>query len=869
MLITTLKATVALTKSYSIENKKLIVSTYPSVSRFTSTEHLISTPQDLFQVVQTASEDKSCLLKGNVSRPLVNESRKGSTSPLEATEWLCLDLDGIPSLTAPEAFLALLPKPFSTTSYVVQYSSSQGIKDSHLHCHLFMLLAAPVLPATLKSWLQHLNLTSFADALHLRKNNNALAWVVDDTTCQNDKLLYMAAPEIGPGVKCSFTDERISLVKKKNAKLTFDFAVDEIALKNLKFAKINELRTKAGHPAFRKNSLKFIEGAEVQMGASPCQVTGIKTERDFVYLNLNGGNSWGYFHPVDKPDILFNFKGEPNYLTHAILPEYWAPIQAERDRIKAEKKQERLEQNEKLIQIREAKKEALKELVEVRKTNVEIRALNTQTKEEKKEASLFQAINSPVAKDGYRYFAAISIQSKMLFYGRYNPTTKDLVAHETSRGDLIHHFFMEYNQPLPAFYPHWNITFDFGNDTLIDIDNHFLNLYKPTEYMLQTPVPSSLGMPPYIRSILFHATGSDQESFDRFVNWLAYIIQFKKKSGIAWVLHGTEGTGKGLFFDKVLKPIIGERYVHTTLIDTLADDQFNAFLESNIFCLINEADLTDFLSKSKLNAKMKSYITDNYTQIRKMGVSSYMAPSFSNYLVFSNMPMSATVSMRDRRWSIAKFQEEPFTRPTDKEIAQIETELPLFTNFLKTYEVNIQDAVTPLLNEERTQMQELSLSTPQEFAHKIKTGDFEYFVENRPDFFRHPSVDLEEAGRLLPTYDEVLDFIVENQHYISRDHLQVLYHHVLDKPYTSPARWTRHLRFLGLKIKPVGFKNFKFQGLNNIPWNVSSETLILLQQKRDVTQLRPSMRASEAKAQNPTRSSRAANNTPGRFRKDH
>ena len=37
----------------------------------------------------------NCLLKGNVLRPLIKESRKDSTDRNATTEWMCLDIDGI------------------------------------------------------------------------------------------------------------------------------------------------------------------------------------------------------------------------------------------------------------------------------------------------------------------------------------------------------------------------------------------------------------------------------------------------------------------------------------------------------------------------------------------------------------------------------------------------------------------------------------------------------------------------------------------------------------------------------------------------------------------------------------------------------
>jgi hypothetical protein len=41
----------------------------------------------------------------------------------------------------------------------------------------------------------------------------------------------------------------------------------------------------------------------------------MKMERGFVYFNLNGGDSWAYYHPIDNPTFIRNFKGEPMYRT--------------------------------------------------------------------------------------------------------------------------------------------------------------------------------------------------------------------------------------------------------------------------------------------------------------------------------------------------------------------------------------------------------------------------------------------------------------------------------------------------------------------------------------------------------------------------
>jgi hypothetical protein len=55
-------------------------------------------------------------------------------------------------------------------------------------------------------------------------------------------------------------------------------------------------------------------------------VTGIRRARGFTYLNLNGGDSWGYYFPDSNPEVLYSFKGEPPVRLADIAPELWEQV---------------------------------------------------------------------------------------------------------------------------------------------------------------------------------------------------------------------------------------------------------------------------------------------------------------------------------------------------------------------------------------------------------------------------------------------------------------------------------------------------------------------------------------------------------------
>lgn len=854
MQIITLAASAPLSKTYyRTQAGNIKADNYPHVSAFTSTAHDITTPQALLRVVKQAAQDQHCLLKGTIDRPLVNESRAGATKPNAPTSWICLDVDGLPSIKTAEDFMALLPAPFQSTSYVVQYSASHGVKDDLLHCHIFMLLAQPAEPALLKFWLRQLNFDLFADQLTLRKNHNALNWLVDDTTCQNDKLLYVTPPRLSAGVTDNFKGQRIALCKKTHAVLTFDFTVDYLQLKQREFTKINELRRQLGEAAFRKDSLRLVDGIEIQHHASPVLTWETKEARDFTYFNLNGGNSWGYFHPKDRPDIIYNFKGEPNYLTSELLPDYWAPIQAERDALKAARLAERDELLRKKTELEEQKRQE-RELKQLRD-------------QEKAKARLTQATENPADENGYRYFACIDNNSKRYYYGKYNEDTQDFVLHDTDRRILITDFYNSHGQDIPAFFPYWDVSFRFEDDERINFEEGRINLYNPSPLMQRDPrLPPNITHT-YLYDLLMHAVGSDQESYDHFVNWLAYIYQYRTKPGIAWVLHGVEGTGKGLFFDKVIRPIFGEQYCFETTIDTIADDKFNLFLERNIFCLINESDTDNAHNRSRLSARMKTYITDPKLSIRRMRQDPYMVRNYSNFIVFSNKAAPALIDINDRRWSVAKGQNTPLPKPTKQHLEQLEAEVSIFADYLKTYPVNVSKAITPLINEDRSGMQELSLNTNEWVAHMIRTGNFAYLIEHRPEVFRPTDDDSTAARRLMPTYDEVLDFIIENPTRITRDGMEILFHYLADRQIGTPTIFSRYLSHLKFRIKTIRIGDRLFQGLTDIPWQITPELIAELRAKqRRPNELPASVQPSQSQAQKPKRSSRLANRSSSGLR---
>ena len=219
MEVSFLSAAIALTKTFTKNaDGSIDKDPYPFVSNFTSHTHKISTLAELFKLIKTHSEQGHCLIKGHLSRELVNESRKDTTRSDATTEWICIDFD---RYTTEDVQAELDKFGIGDTSYIIQWSSSQGMPGTKgtVSCHVFMLLDKPMRAPDLKLWLQSLNFKHCSDKLQLTRNHAALTWPIDVTTCQNDKLLYIATPRF-IGMKDPLAGSRMELVKRKDDRLT-------------------------------------------------------------------------------------------------------------------------------------------------------------------------------------------------------------------------------------------------------------------------------------------------------------------------------------------------------------------------------------------------------------------------------------------------------------------------------------------------------------------------------------------------------------------------------------------------------------------------------------------------------------------------
>ena len=659
-------------------NGVLASTPYPYVSKVTSHHEQANDISGFFTLLKKHADLGHCLFSGQLNKPLKGESRAGQTAK-DARHWVCFDFDGVQANSHEEVVKNYLPKELHNVSYVVQLSASMFKPDPQLWSgHIFMMLSTPSDEKSVKQWLEYLNFNNagLSSQLSLTDSEQALHWPLDRTVASNSKLIFIAPP------KCynfePHIEDPIKLVKKSKK----DFALPNYSpIDSEKVRqKVNELRRDRGLDEMAYKLTAF-EGEWVLNEGAECYVHDIKTSGDhFIRFNLNGGDSYAYFIDLRKPELVRNFKGEPYLKTEEAAPDLWKSLRK--------------------VAPRAVAKQALEE-------NVEVLA--------------FYATN----------------QSSAVKIGSYDGGTRELVLHNSGER-AAKAWQQEYGIVSAGMLPHMDLVFDPQCDVQYISGSTQINTFKATKYMLQTPTSTEIStlsdIPPLFDKILRSMLGNPtDEVYVHFVNWIAYVFQKRKKSGTAWVLSGTEGTGKGTFVKYILSPIFGPNLVRTVQFGLL-NQEYNDFIENALFVVFDEADANAVDNSASLMAKLRHWITDDPITIRKMRTDPYQAPSFMNALLLSNKHTPVITSNADRRFNFAERQDQRlhFT-PNEMLQLQVGAHLERFGDVLLRWPLDEPAATTKIIDTvARATVHEATSSINQLVADAVLKGDLQFFIDRMP-----------------------------------------------------------------------------------------------------------------------------------------
>lgn len=755
MILTFFKAPMPLTKAYSKQTDGSIKKTsYPNAYEVTSIEETATDLRDMEKLLKKHAALGHCLVKGNPTRTLTCESRAGTTDSNAATDWIVLDVDGIPNVSTIDDFLKAVH--FEDISYIVQWSASYGIENKDLRAHVFMQLDKPLAAPLIKQWLVQLNhsISMLKDAMGLTKTGNSISWPLDISACQNDKLLYIAAPLL-KGIKDPVKGVRIQYIKKPKDFLTIATTINSTEQNRLLTSKrINDIRANLGYPA-RKTTYKMHGNMEVMVKPDSCIVSDMKTERGYVYFNLNGGDSWGYFHPEDNPDYIRNFKGEPAYVTKELLPEYWQQLTT-------------------------------------------------------------QAVR--VSSQGVTYLAFCDRKTGAYWRGTHDAQTDTLELYQAKNETQVRHFAKQYGMPLGDFIPEWDLTFDPHDNVRVDPTNRTVNMFQPTVYM-QAPIKKQTSCPKTIHKVIHHALGSDPKVTAHFMNWIAYILQNRDRAKTAWVLHGTQGTGKGILANKIIRPLFG---IHQTAMRRMEEfnEPYNSFMEKCFVVFVDEMQAKAMANERGMMAKLFNFITEENVTVRAMYSGAYEIRNFTNWIFASNKSDPVAIDKEDRRFNVGKYQPEKL-QITQKEIEEsIPKELQMFHDYLMTLTVDVVQAGTPIESTDRDNMISISESSVDTVGSALLEGSFEFFVDLLPttDAYQTNAMEFNK----VQNYIDVLKSLIARTKdtgacNISRDELRTMFEYAVGGIPASPNKFTSLLKHHRLHTTKVWVDSKAVYGLG-VSW---------------------------------------------------
>lgn len=736
-----LEAAVPLTKTITPTHKL----PYPLVKNFTSHAEEVTTPVEFFKAVQKHAAKNHCLLKGTLTRPLTKEPRANTTRSNDETEWVCLDFDRFETHDIEEQLAAM---DLGDVSYVLQYSASHGLPENEgtVSAHVFMLLSEAVQAPALKSWLMGQNLSLFRDELRLSRDKNQLSWPLDITTCQNDKLLYIAKP-VFKGCDDPLEASRIQFITKPLPTIPVERLAERHmdALKNEARDALNKLRKAEGLKP-RVAGTSWVSGKEVLNKPTVASVTGIKDAGDWIRLNLNGGDSWAYCHPKENFELIYDFKSDSWYKTKELLPEYYQDLKSQQEEL-----------------------------------------------------------NATPTEEGDLILAFRDLRTASYFNGFWNPGERKLELYPAKNETQLDHWMRSHGRTIGDFIPVWDMSYNPREDWTVDEDAHRINTFQTTPYFYVEPQSNDKW--PTILKIICHMLGEDRaertELVEHFLNWFAAIFQRQFKPLTAFVCHGNEGTGKGYFANKIAAVLLGHTNFTSKTVGDI-EDTFNAFLANKLFCFVDEVDVDDFREKGRVTARLRNWITEPTFSIRDMRKVAADMPNYVSFLFSSNRPQPVFIPQSDRRYNVGNFQAHKLPRPDDN---AVENELLSFAEFLAAYKVNRDKANTPLHTEERQNIQNISLTSAEETARTIINGDLGSLWLARTDerLLRESGV-VNAVTQNAQAYNVLIDrliqeALVDTNGVITRDELLVLFQYNVGGVPTSPNKFTSFLRHKSITTK--------------------------------------------------------------------
>ena len=209
------------------------------------------------------------------------------------------------------------------------------------------------------------------------------------------------------------------------------------------------------------------------------------------------------------------------------------------------------------------------------------------------------------------------------------------------------------------------------------------------------------------------------------VGWMARCIQRPyEPAGVALVLHGEQGIGKGFFANHFGKLYDPTHFVAIQKRDHLTG-RFNALLQGAMLTFVDEAF---FAGDPTIKGPLKALITEPRVVIERKGLDPIQYPNMRAFILASNEALVVPAEMDARRWAIFNVASSHANDRTY--FAEIDMELrkggyEAMMHDLLAFDLDTIDPYTAPVTRALIEQKQLNLTAPEKFIFDcLKRGEY-------------------------------------------------------------------------------------------------------------------------------------------------
>lgn len=233
----------SLTKTIKADGTRISPTT---AKYFEHTQEEINSIYGLLPILNSIATDRTaCVIRGTMKDGIEQRTRRIKENVNDTPHcWICLDFDSIPmpehmdpiSVSAADFLIRqALPPEFHQATYIVQSSSSAGLKEQVINCHIWFYLDAFRSNDELKAWASVVNQLAIDKAL-VESGKKA----IDVSLFDSVQIHFTADPYFEVPSHDPFRDKpRIYLVKKQQDNVSLEIP-DKVSRSNIRRSKSND-----------------------------------------------------------------------------------------------------------------------------------------------------------------------------------------------------------------------------------------------------------------------------------------------------------------------------------------------------------------------------------------------------------------------------------------------------------------------------------------------------------------------------------------------------------------------------------------------------------------------------------------------------